>query len=92
VVTQLGKRIKIMAFHDMAAFEMALADATFISIDGYMFRVTAWYPEDSELHFKDEETGDMHVNTFEDLVEDMGEIEIFTLTKSWAPEMLNAVS
>ena len=59
----------------------ALEKATFINIDGYMFRVTAWYED--ELHFEDEESGDMHVNTLEELVEDMHEIEIYTLTKCW---------
>jgi len=69
--------------HKASTFEMALASATFIKIDGYMFRIVAWYAEESELHFEDEEWGDMHVNTFEELQDDMDEIELYTIVKSW---------
>ena len=75
-----------MAQRDIATFEKALADATFISIDGYMFRVTVY--DDGELHFEDEDSGEMHVSSIAELTADMGEIEIFTLTKSWTPEMM----
>ena len=59
----------------------ALEKATFIKIDGYMFRVVVF--TDEELLFEDEESGESYANTLEELVEDMHEIEIYTFTKCW---------
>ena len=63
------------------AFEAALMEATFIKIDGQMFRIIVWDGED--LHFEDENTGETYVNPFEELVDDMDEIELFAIVKSW---------
>ena len=72
-------------------FEEALAKSAFIEIDGYMFRITGFFRDgttvefagDLELHFEDEESGEMHVNTFAELIEDMHEIKLFELQRCW---------
>ena len=62
-------------------FPCQVLQATFINIDGFMFRVVGWYED--ELHFEDEDSGEMHVNSLEELVEDMHEIEILSLKTIW---------
>ena len=77
--------------HMKASFVDQLKSATFIKIDGQMFRVNSFHGDldadgGYELHFEDEESGEQHVNSLAELFEDMYEIEIFTLTRTWNPE------
>lgn len=66
---------------DEIDFLAAIKDATFISIDGFMFRVEGWYED--ELHFENEENGEVHVNTKEELIDDMFDIKVYTLKETW---------
>lgn len=71
-----------------AALKEALDKASFIKIDGEMFRVNNFVEDEGTWHFdyEDEDTGEVYCSTLEELEADMYEIELYKTVKSWSPE------
>jgi len=72
--TPASKQAKIKYFTE------ALVKAEIIKIDGELYNITAWF--ENELHFNNDE-GECYVNTLEELVLDMHEIELLGLQRIW---------
>jgi len=85
----ITKREKIMGTPTSTAtkikyFTEALEKAAFINIDGFEYRIMGFYKDiEQELHFEDEESGEMYVNTLDELVADMHEIQLSEIKRIW---------
>ena len=84
VVTQLGKGINNMLEH---TFLLNLYDATHINIDGEIFEIDSVGRR--VLHYTQVELGDHYCSSFDQLIIDMGEIELYRNGKViYSPEMV----